>query len=216
MSGLREPELREPDLPRTAKVRPKALRTGWTTRHAVRPRPPRTAATALRDQCRPGEGRGRAAGRPPGQLRRRVLRCRRPVVPTAVVVKDAGDDPDVTHGAHLTATGQLARRAGSSAWKAATGVGVVTKPGLGIPVGEPGDHLRAARDDPCRRSARCSTPAGAGSRWSSRSRTASGWPARRPTPGWASSAASRSWARPGSSGRSRPRPGGPASCRRWR
>ena len=26
-----EPELREPDLPRTAKVRPKALRTGWTT-----------------------------------------------------------------------------------------------------------------------------------------------------------------------------------------
>ena len=26
-----EPELREPDLPRTAKVRQKALRTGWTT-----------------------------------------------------------------------------------------------------------------------------------------------------------------------------------------
>ena len=25
------PELREPDLPRTAKERPKALRTGWTT-----------------------------------------------------------------------------------------------------------------------------------------------------------------------------------------
>ena len=23
---------------------------------------------------------------------------------TAVVVKDAGDDPDVTHGAHITAT----------------------------------------------------------------------------------------------------------------
>ncbi|MBQ0897873.1 cobalt-precorrin-5B (C(1))-methyltransferase, partial [Micromonospora sp. U56] len=26
-----EPPLREPDLPRTAKVRPTALRTGWTT-----------------------------------------------------------------------------------------------------------------------------------------------------------------------------------------
>ena len=26
-----DPELREPDLPRTAKVRKKALRTGWTT-----------------------------------------------------------------------------------------------------------------------------------------------------------------------------------------
>ena len=27
----RDPELREPDLPRTAKVRKQALRTGWTT-----------------------------------------------------------------------------------------------------------------------------------------------------------------------------------------
>src|SRR5262249_57709354 len=30
--GRPEPGLTEPDLPRTAKVRPKALRTGWTTR----------------------------------------------------------------------------------------------------------------------------------------------------------------------------------------
>src|SRR5690606_15680172 len=29
--ALSEPQLREPDLPRTAKVRDKALRTGWTT-----------------------------------------------------------------------------------------------------------------------------------------------------------------------------------------
>ena len=30
-AGRPEPELREPDLPRTAKVRHRALRTGWTT-----------------------------------------------------------------------------------------------------------------------------------------------------------------------------------------
>ena len=43
--------------------------------------------------------------RPPGQLRRSSPACVDPVRATAVVVKDAGDDPDVTHGAHLTATG---------------------------------------------------------------------------------------------------------------
>ena len=47
-------------------------------------------------------------------------------------------------------------------------------------------------------------------------RTASGWPARPPTPGSASSAGSRSSAPPASSGRSPPRPGGPAWSRRSR
>ncbi len=31
MTQPSDPELREPDLPRTAKVRKQALRTGWTT-----------------------------------------------------------------------------------------------------------------------------------------------------------------------------------------
>ena len=31
MTSRDDPELREPDLPRTAKVRKQALRTGWTT-----------------------------------------------------------------------------------------------------------------------------------------------------------------------------------------
>ena len=31
MTQRKEPELLEPDLPRTAKVRKQALRTGWTT-----------------------------------------------------------------------------------------------------------------------------------------------------------------------------------------
>jgi len=64
----------------------------------------------------------------------------------AVVIKDAGDDPDVTNGAEIVAT----------VWRTATvepggipfpedrlvllageGVGRVTKPGLAVPVGEP-------------------------------------------------------------------------------
>jgi cobalt-precorrin-5B (C1)-methyltransferase len=54
----------------------------------------------------------------------------------AVVVKDAGDDPDVTHGAHLTATVGWADRPGLHLW-GGDGVGVVTKPGLGLEVGGP-------------------------------------------------------------------------------
>jgi cobalt-precorrin-5B (C1)-methyltransferase len=56
----------------------------------------------------------------------------------AAVVKDAGDDPDCTHGAHLTAeVSWLADGAGAAVLEAGPGVGTVTKPGLGIPVGEP-------------------------------------------------------------------------------
>ncbi len=55
----------------------------------------------------------------------------------AGIVKDAGDDPDVTHGALVLAT--LRRRAPGSglAFRAGPGVGTVTKPGLPLPVGEP-------------------------------------------------------------------------------
>jgi cobalt-precorrin-5B (C1)-methyltransferase len=54
----------------------------------------------------------------------------------AVVVKDAGDDPDVTHGAHLTASVRWQDGAGVTL-EGGEGVGIVTKPGLGIEVGEP-------------------------------------------------------------------------------
>jgi cobalt-precorrin-5B (C1)-methyltransferase len=55
---------------------------------------------------------------------------------TAVVVKDAGDDPDVTHGAHLTATVSWRAEPGIEL-AGGEGVGVVTKPGLGLEVGGP-------------------------------------------------------------------------------
>lgn len=56
----------------------------------------------------------------------------------AVIVKDAGDDPDATHGAHLTAAvRRLPQRAGEVVLQGGVGVGVVTKDGLGLAVGGP-------------------------------------------------------------------------------
>jgi len=56
----------------------------------------------------------------------------------AVVIKDAGDDPDATHGAHLTADVRLLPdQIGEIVLKGGSGVGVVTKPGLGLAVGGP-------------------------------------------------------------------------------
>ncbi|SFS12381.1 cobalt-precorrin-5B (C(1))-methyltransferase [Yoonia litorea] len=69
-----------------------------------------------------------------------------PVFPVAVheqgdgwalagVTKDAGDDPDVTHGALIIA--KVSASTGGVHFKAGDGVGTVTKPGLPIGVGEP-------------------------------------------------------------------------------
>lgn len=51
------------------------------------------------------------------------------------IKKDAGDDPDVTHGAIIWA--RVRASAGGVVFKAGEGVGMVTKPGLPIAVGEP-------------------------------------------------------------------------------
>jgi cobalt-precorrin-5B (C1)-methyltransferase len=147
-----EPELIEHDLPRTAKVRKQALRTGWTTgtcaaaaakaavtalatgeiQHAVeiglpsgrRVRFPVDACTLTPGQRAGTPAPGQRAGTlPPSQAE-------------AVVVKDAGDDPDVTHGARLTATVRWRHQPGLDL-QGGLGVGVVTKPGLGLELGGP-------------------------------------------------------------------------------
>ncbi len=53
----------------------------------------------------------------------------------AGIVKDAGDDPDVTHGALIVA--RVAPSPGGVLFRAGEGVGTVTRPGLPIPPGEP-------------------------------------------------------------------------------
>ena len=73
----------------------------------------------------------------------------------AVIIKDAGDDPDATHGAPMTANVRLLPgRAGEVVLKGGPGVGTVTREGLGLEVGGPAinpvprrnitDNVRAA------------------------------------------------------------------------
>ena len=129
-----ERELREPDLPRTAKVRTGPLRSGWTTGtcSAAAAKAAATALVTQRPQTRvdvvlPDE---RLVGFDVARCDVAAHRAE------AVVVKDAGDDPDVTHGAHLTATVSWRDEPGLQL-DGGVGVGVVTRPGLGLEVGGP-------------------------------------------------------------------------------
>lgn len=134
-------ELREPDLPRTMKVRGgKALRSGWTTGTCSA-----AAAKAAALALVTGEPQSRVEVALPGKDGAWTQRAAFPVeqceqlkpgVWQAVVVKDAGDDPDVTDGAHLTATVSWRGEPGLDL-DGGEGVGVVTKPGLGLAIGGP-------------------------------------------------------------------------------
>lgn len=104
------------------------LRTGWTTG---------TCASAAAKAAAIGLVTGQApatveVGLPGG---RRVSFAVEVETPTrCVVVKDAGDDPDCTDGARITA--EVVETA-ASALAAGPGVGTVTKPGLGLALGAP-------------------------------------------------------------------------------
>jgi cobalt-precorrin-5B (C1)-methyltransferase len=54
---------------------------------------------------------------------------------TSAVIKDAGDDPDVTHGAQICSTVTLTRQKGLIEIDGGYGVGRVTRPGLGLEIG---------------------------------------------------------------------------------
>ncbi len=114
-----------------------SLRSGFTTGTAA------AAATQAALECLLG---GRAPEQvcvvlPDGSaLEIAIHSCRRLDEHTATgsVVKDAGDDPDVTHGAEIGARvswhpGESARRVEI---RGGPGVGTVTKPGLETPVGQ--------------------------------------------------------------------------------
>ena len=133
-------KLREPSMPPSMeKVKGDKLRTGWTT-GACAAAAAKAAARALVtgepqtsvDIKLPRKGEERRVGFG-------VERCEvdeGKAWAEAVVVKDAGDDPDVTDGAHLTARVSWREEPGLEL-EGGDGVGVVTKPGLGLPVGGP-------------------------------------------------------------------------------
>ena len=56
---------------------------------------------------------------------------------SAGIIKDAGDDPDVTHGALVMAKVCPGSQGSGVSFRAGPGVGMVTRPGLPIPPGEP-------------------------------------------------------------------------------
>ena len=68
-------------------------------------------------------------------------------------MKDAGDDPDVTHGALIVTDIRPGAVGGGIAFRAGKGVGTVTRPGLPLAVGEPAINpgpraiIRAALDE---------------------------------------------------------------------
>ena len=74
----------------------------------------------------------------------------------AAIIKDAGDDPDVTHGALVIAHVMAGRPGSGVTFRAGPGVGTVTRPGLAIAPGEPAinpvprDMIRAAVDEAAR------------------------------------------------------------------
>src|SRR5215216_802934 len=131
-------KLREPSMPPSMeKVKGQNLRTGWTTGTCAA-----AAAKAAASALASGRPQTRVDVKLPGKGRERrvefeVERCDlSDSWAEAVVIKYAGDDPDVTDGAHLTARVSWRDEQGLDLDRG-DGVGIVTKPGLGLPVGGP-------------------------------------------------------------------------------
>jgi cobalt-precorrin-5B (C1)-methyltransferase len=55
---------------------------------------------------------------------------------TSAVIKNAGDDPDITHGAEICSTVSFTDQVGKIIIDGGMGVGRVTKPGLGLEIGK--------------------------------------------------------------------------------
>jgi len=110
----------------------RGLRTGWTTGTCASAAA-KAAAVGLVTGAAPGEVEVALPGgrrvRFPVEAGSPASRC--------VVVKDAGDDPDCTDGARMTAEVAPTDTTAATSLRAGAGVGTVTKPGLGLPIGAP-------------------------------------------------------------------------------
>jgi cobalt-precorrin-5B (C1)-methyltransferase len=115
----------------------KGLRTGWTTGTCASAAA-KAAVSGLLTGSVPEEVE---IGLPGGQRLTFAVADVDPASPyRAAVIKDAGDDPDVTHGAHLTVSASWLppdRPPSTVELSAGEGVGTITLPGLGLPVGAP-------------------------------------------------------------------------------
>jgi cobalt-precorrin-5B (C1)-methyltransferase len=111
------------------------LRRGWTT-GACATAAAKAALTAL------------LSGAFPDPVTIRLPKGETPAFPLAFeklgeaeaaagIIKDAGDDPDVTHGAMIVATVRRGVSQSGIRFFAGEGVGMVTRPGLPVAVGEP-------------------------------------------------------------------------------
>ncbi|KAA6220884.1 cobalt-precorrin-5B (C(1))-methyltransferase [Streptomyces albofaciens JCM 4342] len=122
---------------RTAQLAHTGLRHGWTT-GACATAATTAAYTALLTGDFPDPVR---ITLPKGQTPAFALAAEEMAedraVAMAAVVKDAGDDPDVTHGALIRATVRRLPAGSGVVFKAGPGVGTVTRPGLPLDVGEP-------------------------------------------------------------------------------
>lgn len=117
------------------RARPKApLRTGYTTGSCAAAAA-KAATIALRSQRPVSSVEIRLPGGETAQFD--VPKCEVSVGQAeCCIIKDAGDDPDVTHGAEIWASVRWLDRPGLVI-SGGTGVGVVTKPGLGLEPGSP-------------------------------------------------------------------------------
>ncbi len=118
-----------------AKRKPSDLKKGWTTGACA------TAAAVAAFE-------GLLTGRFPDPVRIHLPRGETPMFPLsrsdlgqgtacAGVIKDAGDDPDITQGAEIVVTVARDAPGRGTVFKAGEGVGTVTRPGLPVPPGEP-------------------------------------------------------------------------------
>jgi len=126
MANVRKPATDQPDRP---------LKRGWTTGACA------TAATKAAWHALLG-------GDFPDPVTIRLPRGQTPAFALArtaagngwrraTIIKDAGDDPDVTHGAEITATVRRLAKSASIVFRAGEGIGTVTRAGLPVPPGEP-------------------------------------------------------------------------------
>ncbi len=124
------------DKPKIDAAKPKtALRSGWTTGACA------TAAAAA-------AVRALLFGQFPDSVTITLPKGKTPtfslahtggdgVSATVGIIKDAGDDPDVTHGAEIVVTVARNPAGAGITFHAGDGVGTVTLPGLPVAVGEP-------------------------------------------------------------------------------